>query len=320
MLEINQTCAVQTGCFAGDTAGLPVTIATAGSYRLTSNLVVPNENTDGILIAAPSVSIDLAGFEIVRASCAGSTFICTPTSGSGSGVRPLDLGQGASVRNGSITGMGLHGVLLGVQAQVANVRVRWNRMTGIFVGEGSTVSGNTAYQNGGPGIAVTDDSMVSGNASAQNGSFGILAANGSTISGNTARSNGGSGIRCQQNNVVEGNTVGLNLAGGIEAGYLAHVVDNSLDGNAGTGIAASDGSSIIRNTVGAITPTFAGHPGITCGAGCAVFDNLVRNTSQAMTLGAGSRYGRNVLSLSPNPAVTGGGVSAQDNLCNGASC
>ena len=26
VLEINQTCAVQTGCFTGDTAGFPVTI------------------------------------------------------------------------------------------------------------------------------------------------------------------------------------------------------------------------------------------------------------------------------------------------------
>ena len=38
VLEINQTCAVQTGCFAGDSPGFPVTITQPGSYRLTSNL------------------------------------------------------------------------------------------------------------------------------------------------------------------------------------------------------------------------------------------------------------------------------------------
>ena len=38
VVEINQTCAVQTGCFSGDTAGYPVTITQPGSYRLTSNL------------------------------------------------------------------------------------------------------------------------------------------------------------------------------------------------------------------------------------------------------------------------------------------
>ncbi len=47
VLEINQACA-DSGCFSGDGAGFPVIISAAGSYRLTSNLVVPNENTDGI--------------------------------------------------------------------------------------------------------------------------------------------------------------------------------------------------------------------------------------------------------------------------------
>ncbi len=31
VLEINQACAVNAGCFAGDTAGFPVTITGAGS-------------------------------------------------------------------------------------------------------------------------------------------------------------------------------------------------------------------------------------------------------------------------------------------------
>jgi hypothetical protein len=37
VLEINQTCAVQTGCFAGDTAGFPVTI---GASRARSGIVL----------------------------------------------------------------------------------------------------------------------------------------------------------------------------------------------------------------------------------------------------------------------------------------
>jgi hypothetical protein len=64
VLEINQTCGVQTGCFAGDTAGFPVTITAGGSYRLTSNLVISNKDIDGILVIANSVSLDLNGFEI----------------------------------------------------------------------------------------------------------------------------------------------------------------------------------------------------------------------------------------------------------------
>src|SRR5690606_10202060 len=59
VIEINQTCAKQTGCFDNDTANFPVTIdGKAGkSYRLTSDLVVPDENTTAIRISADDVSI-----------------------------------------------------------------------------------------------------------------------------------------------------------------------------------------------------------------------------------------------------------------------
>ena len=51
VLEINQACAVNTGCFPGDTALFPVIIQGAmapGSYILTSNLVVPDPNTTAV--------------------------------------------------------------------------------------------------------------------------------------------------------------------------------------------------------------------------------------------------------------------------------
>ena len=91
VLEINQTCAVQTGCFAGDAAGLPVTITASGSYRLTSNLAVLNENTDGIQVGADDVSIDLNGLAIqVPVTCSGTpTVSAYRTRGSVRGrVRP----------------------------------------------------------------------------------------------------------------------------------------------------------------------------------------------------------------------------------------
>src|SRR5215472_16787685 len=80
VLEINQVCATGPGCFPGDSAGLPVTITTAGSYRLTSNLTVPNATTDGIDVNADNVTIDLNGF-IILGPCVGSP--CSPT---GAGV------------------------------------------------------------------------------------------------------------------------------------------------------------------------------------------------------------------------------------------
>ena len=74
-LEINQTCATQTGCFPGDSPGFPVTIdGQAGrSYLLTSDLILPNASTDGIVVGTTSVGIDLNNFEIVRSGCEGAT-------------------------------------------------------------------------------------------------------------------------------------------------------------------------------------------------------------------------------------------------------
>ena len=163
---------MQTGCFAGDTANFPVTITAPGSYALTGNLVVPNENTTGILVTASSVSIDLNGFEIVRAGCEGETSSCTPASGTGSGVA-IDFSQvGVAVRDGSVRGMGSHGISLGPGAQVKNVQARWNRLNGIQADEFSIFTGNVAVENGNDGISALVGSTLSGNVASSNGNSG----------------------------------------------------------------------------------------------------------------------------------------------------
>jgi len=65
VLEINHTCAVQTGRFAPNAGGFPLLITNPGSYRLTSNLTLPDENTIGILVNADDVTIDLNGFAVI---------------------------------------------------------------------------------------------------------------------------------------------------------------------------------------------------------------------------------------------------------------
>ncbi|MCA9503381.1 MAG: hypothetical protein KC616_09880 [Myxococcales bacterium] len=66
VLEIDQTCAVLTGCFPGDAPGFPVTISERGSYLVTSNLTVdgaPDALID-ILSSAVAVDLDLNGFTL----------------------------------------------------------------------------------------------------------------------------------------------------------------------------------------------------------------------------------------------------------------
>jgi hypothetical protein len=70
VFEINRTCAIETGCFVGDSPGYPVTITRAGSYRLTGNLSVQSgtgsQSNSMIAITATDVDLDLGGF---RVSC-----------------------------------------------------------------------------------------------------------------------------------------------------------------------------------------------------------------------------------------------------------
>lgn len=252
VLEINQTCAVQTGCFAGDTAGLPVTISASGSYRLTSNLVVSNANTNGIQISVDEVGIDLNNFSIRGpVVCSGTPLTCTPV-GTGSGVA-ANLNAGISVRDGSIRGMGSYGVSLGEQSEVSGVRARSNGITGIDVSVGSTVTGNAAYQNGGNGIGSRNGSTLSGNAAYQNRSAGISAANGVTVSGNSVYLNGGDGIVTGTGVVVSGNTAYDNEGDGIQTNSGATVIGNSVRLNTGFGLNLSSQSGYRENAVSSNT-------------------------------------------------------------------
>jgi len=252
VLEINQTCATQTGCFSGDNPGYPVTIdGTAGrSYRLTGDLIVPNQNTDGIVISTLDIGIDLNNFTIIRFSCEGNTTKCVPESGIGGGViSTVTLNRGISVKNGSIVGMGTYGVFLGQQAEVSGLRVRWNRLDGIRTSLTSIVTGNTVDGNGRDGIRVGSGSTVSGNNSTFNGSDGISATFSCTVSGNAVYSNGDAGIRAMNASTISGNTVRNSGGDGILASESSTVSGNTVVGSDGDGITADNGSSVSGNTV-----------------------------------------------------------------------
>src|SRR5262245_58659019 len=82
---ITQARALAGGVTAGDTPGFPVTISEPGSYKPGSNLIVPDGNTDGIVITTSHVTIDLNGFAILGpVDCSGG-FLCAGE-GSGRGI------------------------------------------------------------------------------------------------------------------------------------------------------------------------------------------------------------------------------------------
>ena len=206
ILEINQTCAVQTGCFAGDTAGFPVTIASPGSYRLTGNLDVSvaadPPGMTAIQTGANDVSIDLAGFAISGATLCGSFGTCTNT-GSGNGIAPTGgVRERISVRNGVIRGMGRYGVMCDIGCSVENVKVDGNGSIGIYVvNPPARIHGSIARNNGGAGIYASG--VVSENIMEQNGGLGFDDRGFSVFARNRVFGNSGGGISCQGSMVID---------------------------------------------------------------------------------------------------------------------
>lgn len=295
--EINQTCAAGPGCFPGDGPRFPVTILQPGSYRLTSNLTLPDENTSAIRVEASEVSIDLNGFAIVGVTtCAGLPVTCA-TTGTGNGVEIDDDGQrvGVSVRNGSIRGMGSRGVLLGALSSAEDLRVRESGVVGIEVGSHSAVRNCEVFSNRFRGI-VASNSVVSGNTAVNNGLAGIEVGD-CVVSGNMATLNQGLGISVGGHSTVIANTASNNWGHGIVAAGDSTLVDNTASNNARLGAPPFDG--------------------IACGARCNVRGNTAtQNSGRGLSLGANSAYRENVLGDNALGGVSGG-VNTGANHCTG---
>jgi hypothetical protein len=220
VLEINQTCAVQTGCFTGDTAGFPVTITATGSYRLTGNLFTIDAADTAILITADQVTLDLNGFAL---AC--GIGICPAGFTAGFGVDATGR-LGLHLRNGSIFSFTSSAVVAGDRARIEDLRVSGLGFIvpsdGIAIGDHGSVRGNTVVSTGGDGISVGVGGLVSENTSSANAGAGIRAGGGGTLRGNTARGNTGVGLALAADdgyggNVLTGNNGGA-VSGGLEIG------------------------------------------------------------------------------------------------------
>lgn len=269
VLEINQACAVTTGCFAGDTPGFPVTIdGTAGrSYVLTDLLFVFDVDESAILVTTSDVSIDLGGFKISGVGCypGGIDAWCSLSEGLGSGVVVDNRSsrRGIRVSNGSIVGMGSSGIDLGRDSAVEGVYVRGNRGVGISVGNGSTVRHVRSRWNGGIGIFGSDAVVVTESVVAANRTVGIDVGGGSHVAHNAIWGNGEDGVSFSAGTVVEENLVRSNRAnplastilpgigglGGIVTGNVVVTIGDAKRGIWTTGSSLVN-SNVVWNTTG----------------------------------------------------------------------
>jgi parallel beta-helix repeat protein len=207
LIDMNR--ALAGGITPGDAPGFPVTISQSGSYRLSGNLTVP-ANTNGLIVAADGVTIDLNGFRIL---------------GGGSGIGIFDGGNGragVAIRNGSISGFD-RGIQLAsaridgtaANCEVQQIRAFSNSSVGIQCGENALITGNTATGSE-TGVNAGPNSTISANTLSRNGEGLVLSEN-STISGNTLSGNRvGLFVFCPSlvsGNAILGNTTAIGTAG-----------------------------------------------------------------------------------------------------------
>lgn len=179
VIEINQTCAVQTGCFAGDTVGFPVTIDQPGSYRLSSDLIAGAAAVVGVIdIQSDFVTLDLGGFQVVGDNlCLGNppaqNLLCT--GGFVDAIRSTGM-LGVEVRHGSVVGAHGSAVELGDASIVRAVKVSEAAARATFAGTGARFHDVEAYRSSGGNMGGThfcDSCLITEASSFESGSDGI---------------------------------------------------------------------------------------------------------------------------------------------------
>ena len=189
VLEINQVSALEGGVTAGDGPGFPVEIFTSGSYRLTSDLVVPAGVPAGIQVYGGGSRIDLNGFAISSTTqCTGTPPSCSPT-GTGIGIDSSGAAD-VGIRNGRIAGFGVYG---------------------LFLAEGSRAEDLAVESNGTGGIVADEGCLIADNIVRRNGGVGVQAGTGSRIARNVIQRNGGQGIISPQTALAQDNALSLNV-------------------------------------------------------------------------------------------------------------
>lgn len=167
-IEINQTCAVQSGCGPGDAPGFPVTIGSVNpSYVLTSSISVGTEGISAIVAQGIGITIDLNGFTIQGGYFCGTS---PPDCIVNGGAFAIDApGSRNTVRNGKVHRFSAGGVSVGHSGRVEDLDVDLIGGDGIRAGLGSTVRNNQISNLRGDGIELVatgqsaGDGLVEGN-------------------------------------------------------------------------------------------------------------------------------------------------------------
>lgn len=240
---INQQKAQAGSVTVGDAPGFPVTLSQSGSYVLSGNLTVPDQNTTAIQVTADNVTIDLNGFSIIGPNL---------SNGVGEGVSASSR-TNVMVLNGTVRGMGSRGVFLGNKGRADGLRLIFNS-DGIQVGVDSLLKDITALANRITGVYLFGKSTILNSVITQNGEDGILAGDNCFVQGNTVHGNGRYGIALGGSSTVLQNTITGNSDFGILMGSNTGYGQNVLANNKTvSGPQVSGGLQIGTNVCGSDT-------------------------------------------------------------------
>jgi len=199
---------------------LPYTIALPGMYRVTGDLKLDVEDTDGILIQVDDITLDLGGHTLAGPGKDAGTL--------GIGIRVNMMvapgyATSIAIRNGGVREWRSGGILADQarSSQFENLRCTNNGQFGISTGGGCTLTNITAYENAGPGIYA-----------------GFGGDGKCTITGCTANNNQGNGICAGFGPAVIGCVASSNTVDGIVAGggTVANCVCNQNGNNGISGV------------------------------------------------------------------------------------
>jgi len=275
-------------------AGFPCTITVAGSYRLTGDLTVPDQER-AILVLVPGVTIDLDGHTITG-----------PGAGASGGSKAVSMSaDGLRVMNGTIKGF-----RFGLVAE--------NFESVGMVAENLSMSGITSDST----IRGCQGSRITG-LRAVDSIRGVWTAQGSIMTDSVLRDIDGSSFSwgvsmypgCVTSDIVIHDTAsGTGTATPLQVQFGSVALDVVVHGR-GTAAATWEGSILAYSTI------LGGDVGISMDGGLA-WANVVTNTTttglESTTASAG--FMNNVLASSGTDLSTAGTDSLGDNLCSGTTC
>ncbi|MEW6419256.1 MAG: right-handed parallel beta-helix repeat-containing protein [Nitrospirota bacterium] len=237
----------------------PIVIDQPGSYVLTSNIVVPATDVNGIWIKTGNVTIDFNGHTVtgpgresgtwgngVHHSVHGNITIKNGTVENFRGYGlDLDLCQNCQVTDMKVTENGTGGIRT-FFSTITNITALNNYNFGIDAFH-STISNCMAYGNG-DGINATSSTVTNCTTNANVGRG--IAAWSSTITNCTATLNGGDGIHAVEKSRVEGNNLRDNGGYGLYLRTLHnYAVKNTASGNTGGNFYSGDPSNYMPTSL-----------------------------------------------------------------------